>query len=401
MNLSSGYPHDLLRNGIPYDYPRLRNNKTADIIILGGGISGALAAHYLQNAGVDCILVDGRTIGLGSTCASTSLLQYEIDKPLSELAGLIGREKAERAYHLCAKAVNDLEQICNEIKFTNFQCCDSVYFAASKKDIAFLEREFTARKQTGFPVVWMEAGELEKRYRLAAPGAIVSAIGAQTNAYMLTHALHQYHINKGMEVYDRTQVVQIDHHKKGVTLFTTDGYKISCKKLVYATGYESVGYIDKKIVKLVSTYATSSEQYEDLGSSWQDTAIFWNTADPYFYTRATHDNRILAGGRDEPFSSPQKRDVLIEKKSRQLEKDFQRHFPAVPFKKEFSWTGIFGSTKDGLPFIGNYEKLPNSLFALGFGGNGITFSVTAAEIIKDMIKGRNNADLSLFSFARI
>jgi hypothetical protein len=105
MNLSAGYPFDLIRNGIPYDYPKLDVNKKADIVIMGGGISGALVAFYLVKAGVDCMLVDGRTIGLGSTCASTSLLQYEIDKPLSALSKQIGDKKAQRAYHLCGKAI--------------------------------------------------------------------------------------------------------------------------------------------------------------------------------------------------------------------------------------------------------------------------------------------------------
>jgi glycine/D-amino acid oxidase-like deaminating enzyme len=72
----------------------------------------------------------------------------------------------------------------------------------------------------------------------------------------------------------------------------------------------------------------------------------------------------------------------------------------MTLKPEFSWAGTFGSTEDGLPFIGTYKKLPHSLFALGFGGNGITFSVVAAEIIADIIKGRSNKNIPLFSFGR-
>jgi glycine/D-amino acid oxidase-like deaminating enzyme len=399
MNLSSGYPYDLIRNGIPYDYPKLEEDCISEVVIMGGGVTGALVAHYLQKAGIQSLLVDGRTIGLGSTCASTSLLQYEIDTPLFKLAEQVGREIAERSYHLCAKAISDLEKICDEIKFPDFQWCNSVYFAANRKDIGFLEEEFSARKKSGFEVSWLDATELEKKYGLKATAAIESTVGANTNAYLLTHALHQYHISKGMKVYDRTLVTDIHHHAKGVTLFTEEGYKISCKKLVYASGYESVKYIDKKIVQLAATYATVSEQF-DAKNSMPDKAMFWNTAKPYLYTRQTNDNRMLVGGRDEPFVSAAKRDAMIMSKSRQLQKDFNRFFPTVHFKKEFSWSGIFGSTKDGLPFIGNYQKLPNGFFALGFGGNGITFSVMAAEIIKDLIAGRENNNAAFFSFAR-
>jgi glycine/D-amino acid oxidase-like deaminating enzyme len=401
MNLSSGYPFDLIRNGIPYDYPRLATDRTTDVVVMGGGISGALTAFSLRKAGINCLLVDGRTIGLGSTCASTSLLQYEIDKPLHRLAEQIGKAKAERCYHLSGGAINTLEGICSEIGFNHFHRCSSVYFAAARKDIASLEKEYEARLNSGFDISWADAAELKNKYGLTAPAAIVSALGAQTNAYLLTHALHQHNIKTGMEVFDRTPVIKIDHNKRGVTLVTSEGYEIRCEKLVYATGYESVKYIDQKIVKLSATYATASEQFNNDHFFWDGQTVFWNTADPYFYMRLTADNRIIAGGRDEDFTSARKMDALIEKKGEALGKDFMRHFPAIPFKKEFSWTGIFGSTKDGLPFIGSYPKLPNSFFALGFGGNGITFSVLAAEMAKEAVMGKKNKHTNLFSFVRL
>jgi len=75
-------------------------------------------------------------------------------------------------------------------------------------------------------------------------------------------------------------------------------------------------------------------------------------------------------------------------------------FPSIPFKTEFSWAGIFGSTKDGLPYIGAYRNLMNSFFALGFGGNGITFSQVAGEIIASLIRGKKNKNANIFSFER-
>ncbi len=72
----------------------------------------------------------------------------------------------------------------------------------------------------------------------------------------------------------------------------------------------------------------------------------------------------------------------------------------ISFIPEFSWTGTFGATKDGLPYIGSYKKLKNSYFALGFGGNGITFSLVAAEIILGELLGKKNPNASLFSFTR-
>lgn len=159
-------------------------------------------------------------------------------------------------------------------------------------------------------------------------------------------------------------------------------------------------FIDKKIVDLKSTYAVVSEQYNER-KFWKDEVLIWNTANPYLYVRTTPDGRVLVGGRDEDFYNPDKRNKLISKKTKQLTQDINKLFPQLDFKPEFSWTGTFGATKDGLPFIGGYDKLPNSYFALGFGGNGITFSLIAAEIIRDLLLGKENKDASIFSFERV
>ena len=63
MNLRSGYPFWLVKNGLPFDYPKLERSTRADVVIMGGGISGALTAYHLVMAGVDCMLIDARTIG--------------------------------------------------------------------------------------------------------------------------------------------------------------------------------------------------------------------------------------------------------------------------------------------------------------------------------------------------
>lgn len=152
---------------------------------------------------------------------------------------------------------------------------------------------------------------------------------------------------------------------------------------------------------LNSTYVTISEQFNKKTEYWKDDTLIWNTADPYLYMRSTADNRILVGGRDEKLFQNVRRDALIHLKMKQLVRDFNRIFPHIQFVPEFSWAGTFGSTKDGLPFIGAWPRLPHSYFALGFGGNGITFSVIAAKIIRDLICGKMKQTPDKYAFSRL
>lgn len=401
MDLKSGFPYWLIKNGLLYNYPTLEDSLEAEVVVLGGGISGALSAYYLTEAGIDCVVVDARSIGLGSTCASTSLLQYEIDVPLCKLQKMIGYKNAVRSYQLCADAINKLEEISTKIGFDKFEYKKSLYYAAGKKDVPFLKEEYKIRKENNFDVTLLDNKDIKDQFNFKSPAAIISKLGAQTDAYAFTHALHQHNLKKGTKVFDRVNIIKIHHDKDEVILKTENKQTIKTKKLVYATGYEAVNFINKKIVDLQSTYAIISERYDTDNFAWQDEVLIWNTDEPYLYMRTTKDRRIIIGGRDEKFYNPEKRDKLLDQKSNKLEEDFKKIFPEIAFKKEYKWTGTFGSTKDGLPYIGPYASLPNSFFSLGFGGNGITFSQIAAEINRDLIMGKKNDDVELFKFERV
>lgn len=401
MDLKSGYPYWLIKNGLPYRYPKLTQNITTDVVIIGGGITGALCAHELVNNEIECVVVDGRTIGLGSTCASTSLLQYELDKTLVELTSMVGKPRAERAYVLCGEAINRIQKISKTVGYNDIEPKKSLYYAAFKKDVGLLHKEYLARKAAGFKLDLLTEDEIGLYYGFSAPAALLSYQGASVDAYMLAHKIHQYNLHKGCLIHDRTMVCKIDYLPRSVKLLTAGGNTIHAKTVINASGYEINHFIQKKIVTLQSTYALASENIEGNTPLWKEEALIWNTADPYLYIRTTPDRRIMIGGRDEPFYNPGMRDKLLKKKTNQLTKDFLKLFPHLPMVPEFRWTGTFGTTKDALPYIGKYKKFPHTYFALGFGGNGITFSALAAKMISDSIMGIPNKDLALFSFDRV
>lgn len=401
MDLTSGYPFSLLRYGMPYTYPKLTTAVKTDIAIIGGGISGALTGYHLQKAGFDCVIVDGRSIGLGSTCASTSLLQYEIDVSLHELSARIGKQNAVRAYQLCKESIHKLGSIAAKTGLAEFQLNKSLYYAAHQKDQGFLAREFQIRKDNGFLVDYLTAGDLKKEFGIGAPAAILSYDAAYADAYLFTHALLQHSIKNGLRVYDRTFIKKIKHAKRNISLITDDQISITARKVIYANGYEVAPMIPKKYLKLYSTYVTVSEDRLPKPAVITKDVMMWSTARPYLYMRGTSDRRVIVGGRDESFSNPTRRDKLIKRKSTQLVKDFHKLFPDAAFKPEFSWAGTFGTTPDGLPYIGSYGNMADRYFALGFGGNGITFSLLAAEILTDLLLKKKNKDAAIFAFDRI
>ncbi|MBC7774952.1 MAG: FAD-dependent oxidoreductase [Phycisphaerae bacterium] len=403
MNLHTPYPYWLLKNGFLFEYPALRHPLKVDFIVMGGGITGALSAWYLAQAGVSVAVVDRRHIGMGSTCASTALLQYEIDVPMYQLAKYVGEKNAARSYHLCIEAIDKLEQICEKLDLpTGFERKPSIYCASRKADLEELDLEFAIRQKHDIRVERWDKADVARAFpHFQSAGALYSPHdGAQVDAYSLTHALLQDAMKHGAQVFDKTEIVDIQHEKEQVVLHTNHGHSIRAKQLVIASGYESQAYLEQKVTRLHSTYALVSEPFD--GEIWYRDALIWETARPYLYLRTTSDRRVLIGGRDEPFYSPGRRDKLLNQKTRLLAQDFDKKFPTLaPLLVDFNWAGTFAETADGLPFIGTIKERPRTIFALGFGGNGIVFSQIAGEIIRDSALGKKNPDAHIFSFERM
>lgn len=208
-----------------------------------------------------------------------------------------------------------------------------------------------------------------------------------------------HNTQKGLHVYDKTSLENVTFKAGKHNCSLATGHTITATKIIYCVGYESANMIPEKFVDLISTYAIISEVDPILEKTYKDYLI-WDTADPYIYMRSTADGRVLIGGEDEEFRNPKKRDDLIAKKTQKLLRSFQSINPTLSFRTDFSWAGTFGVTKDGLPYIGTHAQFPEAYFVLGFGGNGITFSVTGMEMASAWLKGDSHRLSPYFAFNR-
>lgn len=398
MDLRSGCPFWQLQGDKFPPFPQLDRDISCDVAILGGGITGALVAYYLAEAGIDAIVVDRRDAGCGSTMASTGLLQYELDTPLHALIKLVGKKNAFRAYQLCVGTFEKFERLVNELgDRCGFERCPSLYLASSGDDVEEMKQEFQCRRDAGIELDCLNESEIKKRFGFSRPTALLSRAGGVVDPYRLNQRLLQQSSRRGLEIFSKTHVVRYDANKTQVKLITGHGPSVTARRVIFATGYETPEFLGRHIVTLKSTYALASQPIKQPIDI--EKTLLWETSRPYFYVRWTQDNRAMIGGEDESFIDAQARDELIPAKAALLAKKFRDMFN-LNFNVECAWAGVFGETKDGLPCVGTHRRFPLGLFALGYGGNGITFSLIAAEIIRDMLLNQPNPDSSIFSFDR-
>jgi glycine/D-amino acid oxidase-like deaminating enzyme len=387
------------KNRVHTQFPKLDKNENCDVVVLGGGITGSLIAEAFSREGIDTVVVDKRDIAHGSTSASTALLQYEIDEPLYILQKKIGKDHATTAYQLCEQSIFYVEDLVKKCHLKcDFSRRPSLYFSTNIHDYQTLKNEYEARKEVGFDVEWLEKAEIQNRYHFDAESAIWSKVGAQLDPYLFTYNVLDLVKERGGRVYESTYISQIQT-EDGVVLKSRSGFTIKAKKVVFAVGYEAKEFLKEKTADLHSTYACISKPIaEEL--IWPERCLLWNTDNPYFYARVTDDNRVLIGGEDVDYVDDEKRDRLISEKKASLIKTFKNIFPKIPLEIEYAWAGTFGTTKDSLPYIGESPEWKNAYFALGYGGNGITFSATAAQALINLYLGKRVEYLDIFRFGR-
>ena len=400
MDLRSGNALWPIKNGLLATYPALTRDETCDVAVIGGDITGALVAFRLVNEGVETVLLDKRDVATGSTSASTSLLQYEIDTELHDLISRVGEADAVRGYQVGLEAIDQIEEMVRILgDGCGFERKTSLYLASRKSHVEKLRSEYECRRHFGFDVQYLEADEVKEQFRFSAPGAILSAGDAQIDVFRFTHALLGQSARQGLRAYDRTAVTAIERGRGRTVLKTDRGHTVKASRVVFATGYESEQYLKHDVGTLHSTFAAVSEPMVTV-PHWPGRCLIWETARPYFYARSTVDDRVLIGGADAPFATDHSRPGLIRRKAARLVKRFNVLFPGADFEVAYAWAGTFGETKDGLAYVGRNPEWPNAYFALGYGGNGVTMSVVAAGLIADDYLGRENRDARIFRFGR-
>lgn len=375
---------------------RLQGDLTTDVLIVGAGISGAMIAEQLSSHGFDIVMIDRRGPILGSTPATTALVQFEIDVPLIHLGRKIGVARAQAAWRRSRLALANLKARIQELGIA----CDleersSLYLSGNQLNGGELQDEQQMRQACGLYCDYLDPAALMDRFGIAKRSALLSRDNLTLNPRRLTAGLLNIALKRGMKIFDPVDAKNFET-SKGCVMVTTDGGQIiTAKHVVLATGYELAPIVPKKGHRIISTWAMATRPQPD--KIWPEAALIWEASDPYLYMRSTQDGRVICGGEDETFQDEEKRDALIASKIDTIAKKLKKLMPHLDVVPDFGWAGSFGTTPDGLPIIGKMRNYPGIHAIMGYGGNGITFSRIAAELVTSEIVGQKDCDRALFA----
>jgi glycine/D-amino acid oxidase-like deaminating enzyme len=325
-------------------------------------------------------------------------LQYEIDTPLAKLATRIGRMCAERIWRRSRLALDAMRDRTRRLGIAA-DCADKslLYLEGNVLDAAGLRAEAKARRRAGFEVRLLSADAVRDAYGIRGRTGLLSYHNLEANPRRLAVGFLRIALARGGRFYAPVEAVAVESHASGVTILT-DQATIRARHVVFATGYELPKGVPRKGHRIATTWAIATRPQPR--GLWAGHGFIWEASDPYLYLRVGPDGRIVCGGEDETFSDAAKRDALSAAKIAAIEGKLAKLLPHVDARADYGWCGNFGTSATGTPSIGPVPGMKHCYAVLGYGGNGITFSMMAAQILRAHICGDGDADAALFSFTR-
>lgn len=351
-------------------FAALEGEAKTDVLIIGGGIAGILCAYFLQERGVDYILVEGNTICSGTTGNTTAKITAQHGLLYSKLLKSEGLEKTKMYLEANQNAVWKYFELCRGVDCDFEEKTSYVY---SRSDRKKLEEEMAALEQIGFAASFLESTEL--------PFSVSGAVG-------FTHQA-QFHplkflsaISKNLHIYEHTFVKELARNRA-----ITDKAAISFHKLVVATHFP----IDNKhglyFLKMYQhrSYVMALENAKIPDGMYVDE----NSLGMSF--RNYGEYLLLGGGAHRTGKQGGNWQVLRE--------FVKQYYPLAAEK--YCWAAQDCMSLDEIPYIGPYSKnMPGCFVTTGFHKWGITSSMTAAMILADLVMDKENSYAEVFRPSR-
>ena len=349
------------------EFPNLQGNRKTDVLIIGGGLAGLLCAWWLQQAGVDYLLVEADRICRGTSGGTTAKITSQHGLVYNKILRRYGAEAARIYYDANEAALREYERICAGID-CDFEKKDNYIYTVDAPEK--LERELQALKGIGIPAEFCDNLPLP----FSTAGAVCFTHQAQFNP--LKFASHMSH---GLKILEYTPVRAFYENS-----VLTDYGRITAQKIIVATHFpvnNKHGFYFARQYQSRS-YVLALSNCPQLHGMYRDEA-------PSGFSLRNYGNSLLLGGGDHRTGKHSGGWAPLESAARQW-------YPSS--RLQYRWAAQDCMTLDAIPYIGRYSTRTKQMYvATGFNKWGMTSSMLASMILTDEILGRENPYAAVFS----
>lgn len=377
--------------------PTLATDARADVCVVGAGIAGLTTAYLLLRAGRKVLVLDRSGIGAGETARTTAHLSSALDDGVVRLAKLHGDEKARLAVESHVAAIDTIERIVVDERIEcQFERLDGVLFSPGSGGGSVLADEYAAIQRVGVSgVSWLPRAPFPSHDT----GPCLRYTGQATfHPLLYLKGLARAVLDLGGRIYTNAAVGQEFDAGPPVRFTAGDGRTVMADSLVIATNAPALNFTELQARQsAMRTYAIAA--VVPRGSVTR--ALYWDTESPYHYVRVHTDKGrgediLIVGGEDHRTGH----DAALEDRYSALETWARVRFNGIE-RIEARWSGQVLEPLDGLAFIGRDRRNEAIYCITGDSGHGLTHGTIGGMLITDLVVGRDNPWVELYSPSRV
>ena len=383
-------------------HPRLRGDRTADVVVIGAGMTGCAVAYACAVAGLDTLVLDADRVGLGATSRGTGLLASEPGPSFRELASAHGVRDARRVFEAWRLGANQGATLLRRLRIAcQFEAREtlSVLRGDGERD---LRREHAAREAAGLASAWQTPKQLGARMKLEASGGVTLGDGFVLDPYRACLGLATAAARKGAIFCERSPVTKVRFTRTDTDVVCARG-TVRAGTVVVTTGSATAAFpalqrhFTRRETYLTMTAPVPPAMRKALGDR---TVVLVEAGAGARCLRWAPGDRLLVAGADQDETSVKARPAALVQRTGQLMYELLKTYPAISgLQPEYGWEASYGRTADGLMYIGAHRNYPRHLFALG-GSDSVTGAFVASRILLRALTGASDKADDVFGWTR-
>ncbi len=367
-------------------YPYLNKDINCDVIVVGGGISGAITSFFLGKEGFNVVVLEKNIIGYKNTSISTSCITDFVDELY------LKREKDKNNLSRLNRRANALlDEILVDIGDNNYLKKINHNIISTKMfQKGMFKAELDERVKLGEEVNMLEKGN----------GIVIDNLARTINPYNLTCDIFSYLSSfPNVHIYENTKLKSFNSSYDCVKVITNNDYIISAKSLIITTSIDGIDISSIPSCELYKRFGIK------LKTNFKEDLSLKVLNDIPINIRVDNFGNMLVSGIDTKYNYRMENDKYLYMQEKENEKRLKslvyKLFPKIEIADEIiSFSGDIIQTKDRLPVISEIDKLPNVYLNVGVGSSSIQNVLIGADILKEAVRGYYKKEASLFKINR-
>ena len=364
-------------------FPRFRGDYTADVVIIGGGLTGSVAAYMCASAGLKTILLEADRIGLGQTVRGAGVMSPEPGPLFRTVAAQHGLRAARLIFDTWRKGALDGVALLKRLRVK----CDvdprDTLIAVATHSERELRREHDARRDAGLDAAWLVRKQMLSRMKIEAAGGLKIRDAFALDPYRACIGIIAAARAARAVCYEKSAVRKVRFTRKYAEVLA-DGGKIRTAKVIVATGSMTEVYkplqrhLDDRASYMVLTEPMAAPMRKGLG----DPRILLRDLEGLSPQISVREDRLLISGGDQAATPANKRAAVLVQRTGALMYEVLTRYPTISgLRPELGWDAPYGQTADGLMYIGAHRNYPHHVFAVGGHPASVTGAFVAGRVL--------------------